>query len=158
MILKLRILRSLTRLFIILISPTRSLFSGKMLISKRCSSGLMSNLIKKFLTDPYLEWLELSLWDVQVVVLYGLVFSELVGGMDLANKIFVNNIIIPEPLWLADITTTEFRLLCTWIEKLAVASQSEKTGRSRKRAKFVIQRESSAPYVQNPRTLRSLLN
>ena len=66
-----------------------TLFSEKVLISNRCISGLMSNLIKISLTDPYLEWLELSLWDVQVVVLYGLVFSELVGGMDLANKIFV---------------------------------------------------------------------
>ena len=47
MTLKLRILRSLTRLFIILLSLTRSLLSGKMLISNRCISGLMSNLIKK---------------------------------------------------------------------------------------------------------------
>ena len=41
------ILRSLTRLFIILVSLTRSLFSEKMLISNRCISGLMPNLIKK---------------------------------------------------------------------------------------------------------------
>ena len=47
MTLKLRILRSLTRLFIILVSLTRSLFIEKMLISNRCISGLMSNLIKK---------------------------------------------------------------------------------------------------------------
>ena len=47
MTLKLRILRSLTRLFIILVSLTRSLFSEKMLISNRCISGLMPNLIKK---------------------------------------------------------------------------------------------------------------
>ena len=47
MTLKLRILRSLTRLFIILVSLTRSLFSEKMLISNRYISGLMSNLIKK---------------------------------------------------------------------------------------------------------------
>ena len=47
MTLKLRILRSLTRLFIILLSLTRSLLSGKMLISNRCIIGLMSNLIKK---------------------------------------------------------------------------------------------------------------
>ena len=47
MILKLRILKSLTRLFIILVSLTRSLFSEKMLISNRCISGLMSNMIKK---------------------------------------------------------------------------------------------------------------
>ena len=79
----------MSALFIILVSLTMTLFSEKVLISNRCISGLMSNLIKKSLTDPYLEWLELSLWDVQVVVLYGLVFSELVGGMDLANKIFV---------------------------------------------------------------------
>ena len=47
MTLKLRILRSLTRLFIILVSLTRPLFSEKMLISNRSISGLMSNLIKK---------------------------------------------------------------------------------------------------------------
>ena len=47
MTLKLRILRSLTRLFIILLSLTMSLFSEKMLIFNRCVSGLMSNLIKK---------------------------------------------------------------------------------------------------------------
>ena len=44
---KLRILRSLTRLFIISVSLTGSLFSEKILISNRCISGLMSNLIKK---------------------------------------------------------------------------------------------------------------
>ena len=47
MTLKLRNLRFLTRLFIILVSLRRSLFSEKMLISNRCISGLMSNLIKK---------------------------------------------------------------------------------------------------------------
>ena len=47
MTLKLRILRSLTRLFIILVSLTMSLFSEKTLISNRCISGLMPNLIKK---------------------------------------------------------------------------------------------------------------
>ena len=47
MTLKLRILRSLTRLFIILVSLTMSLFSEKMLISNRCISGFMPNLIKK---------------------------------------------------------------------------------------------------------------
>ena len=47
MTLKLRILRSLTRLFIILVSLTRSLSSEKMLNSNRCISGLMPNLIKK---------------------------------------------------------------------------------------------------------------
>ena len=47
MTLKLRILRSLTRLFIILVSLTRLLFSEKMLISNRWISGLMPNLIKK---------------------------------------------------------------------------------------------------------------
>ena len=47
MTLKLRILRSLTRLFIILVSLMRSSFSEKMLVSNRCISGLMSNLIKK---------------------------------------------------------------------------------------------------------------
>ena len=47
MTLNLRILRSLTRLFIILVSLIRSLFSEKMLISNRCISVLISNLIKK---------------------------------------------------------------------------------------------------------------
>ena len=47
MTLKLRILISLTRLFIILVSLRMSLFSEKMLISSRCISGLMPNLIKK---------------------------------------------------------------------------------------------------------------
>ena len=47
MTLKVRILQSLTRLFIILVSLRMSLFSDKMLIFNRCISGLMSNLIKK---------------------------------------------------------------------------------------------------------------
>ena len=47
MTLKLRILRSLMRLFIILVSLTRWLFSEEMFIFNRCISGLMSNLIKK---------------------------------------------------------------------------------------------------------------
>ena len=51
MTLKLRILRSLTRLLIILVSLTRSLFSEKMLIFNRSISGLKSNLIKKSWTD-----------------------------------------------------------------------------------------------------------
>ena len=51
MTLKLRILRSLTRLFIILVRLTRSLFIEKMLIFNRCISGLMTNLIKKSYTD-----------------------------------------------------------------------------------------------------------
>ena len=42
-----RILRCSRRLFIILVSLTRSIFSGKMLISNRCVSGLMPHLIKK---------------------------------------------------------------------------------------------------------------
>ena len=55
MTLKLRILRSLTRLFIILVSLRRSLFSEKMLISNKCISGLMSNLIKKSWTVSNLD-------------------------------------------------------------------------------------------------------
>ena len=47
MTLKLRNLRSLTRLLIILLSLTMSLFSEKIFIFNRCISGLMSNLIKK---------------------------------------------------------------------------------------------------------------
>ena len=64
MTLKLRILRSLTRLFIILVSLTRSLFSEKMLISKRCISDLMPSLIKKYWTDSNLKPLlrSHSLW------------------------------------------------------------------------------------------------
>ena len=42
-----RILQSLTRLFIILVSLMMSLFSEKMLIINRCISGSMSNLIEK---------------------------------------------------------------------------------------------------------------
>ena len=48
MTLKLRILRSLTRLFIILVSHY---LVKKMCISNRCIGGLMSNLIKKSWTD-----------------------------------------------------------------------------------------------------------
>ena len=47
MTLKVRILQSLTRLFIILVSLMMSLFSEKMLIFNRCISGSMSNLIEK---------------------------------------------------------------------------------------------------------------
>ena len=54
MTLKVRILRFLTRLFIILVSLMRSLFSEKMFISNRCISGLMSNLIRKSRTDSNL--------------------------------------------------------------------------------------------------------
>ena len=47
MTLKLRIVRSLTRLFIILVDLTMTSFSEKMLIFNRCIQGLMTNLIKK---------------------------------------------------------------------------------------------------------------
>ena len=47
MTLKVRILQSLTRLFIILVSLMMSLFSEKMPIFNRCVSGSMSNLIEK---------------------------------------------------------------------------------------------------------------
>ena len=47
MTLKVQILQSLTRLFIILVSPRMSLFSEKMFIFNRCITGLMSILIKK---------------------------------------------------------------------------------------------------------------
>ena len=55
--LDLEILRSLTRLFIILVllSPTRSLFSEKMLISNSWISGLMPNLTKKSWTVS-IDW------------------------------------------------------------------------------------------------------
>ena len=62
MSLKLRILRSLTRFFIILVNLTRSLFNEKMLIS---NSGLMSNLIKKSWTDSTVQVL------VQICTLFG---------------------------------------------------------------------------------------
>ena len=55
MTLKLRILRSLTRLFTILISLTRLLFNEKMLISNRCICGLMPNMIKKSWTVSTIE-------------------------------------------------------------------------------------------------------
>ena len=47
MSLKVRILQSLTRLIIFLVSLRISLFSEKTLIFNRCISGLMSNLFKK---------------------------------------------------------------------------------------------------------------
>ena len=47
MTLKVRILQSLTRLFIILVSLMMSLFNEKMPIFNRCISGSMSNLIEK---------------------------------------------------------------------------------------------------------------
>ena len=50
-----RILRSLTRLLMILLILTRSLFSEKMLISNRYISGLMPNLIKKSWTLSNVE-------------------------------------------------------------------------------------------------------
>ena len=55
MTLKVWILYTLTRLFIILVSLTISLFSEKMLIFNRCISGLMSNLIKKSWTVSIVE-------------------------------------------------------------------------------------------------------
>ena len=57
MTLKLRILRSFIRLFMILVSLTRLLFSEKMLISNRCISGLMSNLIKKSWTVSITQYI-----------------------------------------------------------------------------------------------------
>ena len=51
MTLKVRSLRCSRRLFIIFVSLTMTLFSEKVLISNRCISGLMSNLIKKSWTD-----------------------------------------------------------------------------------------------------------
>ena len=42
-------------LFIILVSPTMTLFSEKVLISNRCISGVMSNLIKKSWTDSNVQ-------------------------------------------------------------------------------------------------------
>ena len=49
MTLKIGILISLRRLFIILVSLTMTLFSEEMLISTRCIRGLMPNLNKKSL-------------------------------------------------------------------------------------------------------------
>ena len=60
MTLKLRILRSLTRLFIILVSLTRSLFSEKILISNRRISGLMSSWITKNLGRSLVWILEID--------------------------------------------------------------------------------------------------
>ena len=50
MTLKVRILQSLTRLFIILVNLTKTGFSEEMLISIRCLRGFMPNLLKKSLT------------------------------------------------------------------------------------------------------------
>ena len=55
MSLKLRILRSLTRLFIILVSLTMSLFSEKVRISDICICDLMPNLIKESWKDSILH-------------------------------------------------------------------------------------------------------
>ena len=51
MTLKLQILQTLRRLFIILVDLTMTLSSEKMLISSVCISGFMPNLIKKSWTD-----------------------------------------------------------------------------------------------------------
>ena len=55
MTLKVQILQTLRRLFIILVSMTMTLFSEKVLISNKCIGGLMSNLIKKSWTDSSCE-------------------------------------------------------------------------------------------------------
>ena len=55
MTLKIIISRHLTKLFIILVSLTMSLFNEKMLIFNRCISGSMSNLIKKSWTVSIVE-------------------------------------------------------------------------------------------------------
>ena len=68
---KLRILRSLTKLFIILVSLTRSLFSEKMLISIWCISGLMSNLIKISWKDSSVR----SPWFISLLPLRAVIFS-----------------------------------------------------------------------------------
>ena len=60
MTLKLRILRSLTMLFIILVGLTMSLFSDEMLISHRCIRGLMPNLIKKSWTVPNVHLIQIA--------------------------------------------------------------------------------------------------
>ena len=58
MTLKVKILQTLRRLFIILIGLTMTWFSEKLLISTRCISGLMPNLIKKSWTVSNVCFLE----------------------------------------------------------------------------------------------------
>ena len=50
-------MKFLSALFIILVSLTMTLFSEKVLISNRCISGLMANLIKKSWTDSIVSLL-----------------------------------------------------------------------------------------------------
>ena len=111
MTLKLRILRSLTRLFIILVSLTRSLFSEKLLISNRCISGLMSNLIKKSWTvsnisatysqfgihmtlqDGYLEFRSGNSWKFTVICFLQLEKKRsIIRNMDYRNDLLDNNL------------------------------------------------------------------
>ena len=77
MTLKLRILRSLTRLVINLISLTRSLFNEKMLISNRYISGLMPNLIKKSWTDSIINAITVNLHEMPLLRCYAFFWPNL---------------------------------------------------------------------------------
>ena len=67
MTLKVRILQSLTWLFIILVNLTMSLFSEKNLIFNRCISGLMSNMTKKSwkVSNPHPFQCANNIWSLQ---------------------------------------------------------------------------------------------
>ena len=73
MTLKVRILQSLRRLFIILVGLTMTWFSEKMLISNICTHGLMTNLIKKSWTVSTSH--TLSTWAVRNGNIYYLLSS-----------------------------------------------------------------------------------
>ena len=74
--LKLRTLRSLTRLFIILVSLTMSSFSETMLISNRCIGGLKPNLIKKYWTVLALVPLSIihQVYTPQIIIYFDNIF------------------------------------------------------------------------------------
>ena len=70
MTLKIEILKWSKRLFIILVSPTVTLFSEKMLILTRCIHGFMPNLIKKSVMVIYYVVLEILLISTCFQVLH----------------------------------------------------------------------------------------
>ena len=94
MTLKLRILRSLTWLFIILVSLMRSLFCEKMLISNRCISGLMSNLIKKSWTvsnlHAYLKWEITGIAGIHAIpIIFMCILKGIICDTGIMGKTFV---------------------------------------------------------------------
>ena len=81
MTLKVRILQSLRRLFIILVGLMMTLFSEKMLISNVCISGLMPNLIKKSWTvstphSPKTRTTTIKMWNPETIIIFPLVLDD----------------------------------------------------------------------------------